>query len=144
MDTLPPETTFNFCTVKNIPRQPEHCIQYVMIMEWNEHHPDRAMDKDSPEDMMWVCERAQARAAEFNIAGVDYKLTMGVTKNIIPAIASTNALVSALCVNECVKILTGCNFKLKNSSYSFGQTGINISQQDDARLENCLVCSRQA
>jgi len=84
------------------------------------------------------------RAAEFNITGVDYKLTMGVTKNIIPAIASTNALVSGICVNETVKILTGCNFKLKNSTYSFGQTSINISQQNDERIEDCLVCSRQA
>lgn len=127
MSTLPPETTYALCTVKEIPRQPEHCIQYVMMIEWPDNF-ERGMDKDSPIDMQWVCDKAKIRAEKYNIKGVDYKLTMGVTKNIIPAIASTNALVSALCVNECVKILTGCNYRLKNVSYAHGQTQMNVSQ----------------
>ena len=140
LKTLPPETTFALCTVKEIPRQPEHCIQYVMMIEWPENF-ERSMDKDSREDMQWVCDRAIIRAEKYNIKGVDYKLTMGVTKNIIPAIASTNALISALCVNECVKLLTGCNYRLKNVSYARGQTSMNISQLEDLRGPECLVCS---
>lgn len=62
IDQLPPDTnSFPMCTVKEIPRQPEHCIQYVMMIEWDKHH-DRKMDKDSPDDMQWVFERAEERA----------------------------------------------------------------------------------
>lgn len=126
MSTLPPDTTFPLCTVKETPRLPEHCIQYAMVIEWDENF-DRAIDKDSPEDMQWLCDRAQKRAATFGIEGVNYKLTMGVVKNIIPAVASTNALVSAACCNEAFKILTGCNHRLDNYMQFMGQTRVSVS-----------------
>jgi ubiquitin-activating enzyme E1 C len=45
------------CTVKAIPRLPEHCIAYAMMIEWNENFK-RAIDKDSPIDMKWLCDSA--------------------------------------------------------------------------------------
>lgn len=142
MASLPPQLTYPMCTIRETPRLPEHCIQYAYVIEWETHFGKaKAVDKDSPEDMMWICERAQERAAAHGIEGVDYNKTMGVVKNIIPAIASTNAIVSAACVTEVLKIMTNCNFVLDNYMQYMGQTGVNTHTYVSERLPDCMVCS---
>eukprot|EP01062_Namystynia_karyoxenos_P066954 TRINITY_DN60871_c0_g1_i1.p1 TRINITY_DN60871_c0_g1~~TRINITY_DN60871_c0_g1_i1.p1 ORF type:complete len:491 (+),score=164.78 TRINITY_DN60871_c0_g1_i1:77-1474(+) len=126
---FPPQVTFPMCTLENVPRLPEHCVMYVKTKIWpeggkvSEHGQTWGpwpfgekvqIDGDNPDHICWIAERAQERAAAFGIGEIDYQFTQGVIKNIIPAIASTNAIIAASCCNEVLKMATGCNPLMDN------------------------------
>lgn len=84
-------------------RLPEHCIEYVKVLQWSKENPwgpNTGLDGDDPQHVAWVHEKAQERAMKYGIANVTYRLTQGVLKNIIPAVASTNAAIAAACATE--------------------------------------------
>jgi ubiquitin-activating enzyme E1 C len=144
IDSFPPQESFPLCTIAETPRLPEHCIAYVYILEWSRCFPERKLDKDSPDDMQWVYQKAAERAKKFNIEGVTYFKTIGVIKNIIPAVASTNAVIAAVCVNEAIKILSLCSQSVNNYLMYMGSQGLYTPTFTYDKNEYCLVCGEES
>uniref|UniRef100_A0A4W6DEI8 NEDD8-activating enzyme E1 catalytic subunit n=1 Tax=Lates calcarifer TaxID=8187 RepID=A0A4W6DEI8_LATCA len=143
LELYPPQINFPMCTIASMPRLPEHCIEYARILQWPKEKPfGGILDGDNPEHIQWVFDRAQERAAEFNITGVTYRLTQGVVKRIIPAVASTNAVIAAACATEVFKIATSAYIPLNNYLVFNDVDGLYTYTFEAERKENCSACSQ--
>ncbi|KAH8869662.1 NEDD8-activating enzyme E1 catalytic subunit [Schistosoma japonicum] len=99
------------------------------------------IDGDSPEHIQWIYEKSCERAKQFGISGVTLRLVQGVVKRIIPAVASTNAVIAAACATEVFKLITFC--------YNYLNNYMNFSDIDGAytygfsveRKPDCLACN---
>ncbi|EXJ88296.1 ubiquitin-activating enzyme E1 C [Capronia coronata CBS 617.96] len=142
-----PRAAVPLCTLATIPRQPQHCIEWAHIIAWEEQRKGETLDTDDPEHISWLYATALARAQEFNIPGVTYSMTQGVVKNIIPAIASTNAIIAAACCNEALKIATSCAPFLENYMMYTGDSndsGLYTYTFAAEKKDDCPVCGNLA
>ena len=69
-----------------------------------------------------------------------FRLTQGVVKRIIPAVASTNAVIAATCAMEVFKVATSCANPLQNYMVFNDSDGIYTYAYEAARNEECLAC----
>lgn len=141
---LSSKQTYPVCTIANTPRLPEHCIEWANSLQWPLTFPNTKFDADNPEHLDWMYQVSRERALLFNIEGVTRSLTLGVVKNIIPAIAATNAIVAASCCNEVFKIVTNLNPILTNYMMYSGDDSIFTYTFNHTRKPNCPVCGNVA
>ena len=146
LDLFPPQVTFPLCTIAHTPRLPEHCIEYIRLLAWNSDNPfgkEISIDGDNPDHINWIYEKASERALEYGITGVTYRLTQGVVKHIIPAVASTNAVIAAACSMEVFKIATSCGHYLNNYMNFNDTDGIYTYTFEYEKKDDCLACSNR-
>uniref|UniRef100_A0A2K5CDQ6 NEDD8-activating enzyme E1 catalytic subunit n=1 Tax=Aotus nancymaae TaxID=37293 RepID=A0A2K5CDQ6_AOTNA len=125
LELYPPQVNFPMCTIASMPRLPEHCIEYVRMLQWPKEQPF-----------------GEERASQYNIRGVTYRLTQGVVKKIIPAVASTNAVIAAVCATEVFKIATSAYIPLNIYLIFNDVDGLYTHTFEAERKENCPACSQ--
>uniref|UniRef100_A0A8C8FTF3 NEDD8-activating enzyme E1 catalytic subunit n=1 Tax=Oncorhynchus tshawytscha TaxID=74940 RepID=A0A8C8FTF3_ONCTS len=141
----PPQINFPMWTTASMPRLPEHCVEYVRMLQWPKDKPfgdGVGLDGDNPEHIHWVFQRAQERAVDYSITGVTYRLTQGVVKRIIPAVASTNAVIAVACSTEVFKIASSTYIPLNNYLVFNIVDGLYTYTFEAERKENCSACSQ--
>uniref|UniRef100_A0A4W4EL99 NEDD8-activating enzyme E1 catalytic subunit n=1 Tax=Electrophorus electricus TaxID=8005 RepID=A0A4W4EL99_ELEEL len=144
LELYPPQINFPMCTIASMPRLPEHCIEYARILQWPKEKPfgdGVALDGDNPEHIHWVFQKSLERAAEFNIIGVTYRLTQGVVKRIIPAVASTNAVIAGT-VPSRENTALFAYVPLNNYLVFNDVDGLYTYTFEAERKENCSACSQ--
>jgi ubiquitin-like 1-activating enzyme E1 B len=105
-------------------------------------------NKDSSEDLDLVTASANLRAFTFGIQLQSRFQVKEIAGNIIPAIATTNAIVAGLEVTEALKILRGddvlqsCRYFACNRmvSFSHGRRALLVPRKLDLPNKNCKVC----
>lgn len=142
LDDYPPPTRFQMCTLATVPRCPEHCVAYASEILFPRERKTK-LDADNAEHMEWVYNRAVERARECGIEGVTMAMTLGVVKNIVASVASTNAVVAAVMAHEAFKYATYSNMCLDNNLIYNGMESLNVAVAHREKNESCPVCTKR-
>lgn len=146
LDLYPRQINYPMCTIAETPRLPEHCIEYAKVIQWPSAAPfgtGVSVDGDDPNHISWIYEKACERAQQYGIQGVTYMLTKGVIKHIIPAVASTNAVIAAMCTLEVVKVATYCYKPMNNYIIFNDSQGVYTYVFEAEKKDDCPACSQK-
>lgn len=144
-ELFPPPVVFQACTVATNPRQPEHCIIWAKEIQWPKLRGNESIDGDNDEHIRWIMEQAIEHQKEYLVDGeIDEKKTKGVVKNIIAAIASTQAVIAATCATEALKLVTGAGPNINNNFLFVGDSanGLYGNHFFFDKKDDCIACSR--
>ncbi|KAJ5256884.1 Ubiquitin-activating enzyme E1-like [Penicillium angulare] len=102
--------------------------------------PILEFDKDDEDTLDFVTATAILRSAIFNIEPKSKFDTKQMAGNIIPAIATTNAMTAGLCVLQSFKVLQGA---LSNAMVFLEKSGVRAINTEPLNppKEDCTVCS---
>uniref|UniRef100_A0A8C1GW73 NEDD8-activating enzyme E1C n=1 Tax=Cyprinus carpio TaxID=7962 RepID=A0A8C1GW73_CYPCA len=145
LELYPPQVHTGILSFCHTPFCPLHRLTFRcnIVLNMSAYCFDgEALDGDDPKHIQWVYQKSLDRAAEFSITGVTYRLTQGVVKRIIPAVASTNAVIAAACATEVFKIATSAYVPLNNYMVFNDVDGLYTYTFEAERKENCSACSQ--
>ena len=145
-ELFPPPVVYHSCTVASNPRQPEHCIIWAKEFQWPKIMGDKPIDGDNDEHIQWIMEQAIQHQKEYNVDGeINEKLTKGVVKNIVAAIASTQAVIAATCATEAFKLVTATGPVINNNFLFVGDASCGLYGNHFLfeKKEDCDDCSNK-
>lgn len=145
-ELFPPPVVYHSCTVASNPRQPEHCIIWAKEFQWPKLREGESIDGDNDEHIKWIMEQAIEHQKEYNVEGeITEKLTKGVVKNIVAAIASTQAVVAAACATEALKLVTATGPVINNNFLFVGDASCGLFGNHFLfeKKEDCDDCSEK-
>jgi ubiquitin-like 1-activating enzyme E1 B len=99
-------------------------------------------DKENKDIVNFVLSASNLRAINFNIKAESRFKVKEIAGNIVPAIASTNAIIAAVQCIETLKLILGQNNLLRNANLQGGRVIRSLSSLGEKR-KDCLICSTQ-
>lgn len=103
-----------------------------------------AFDKDDDDAVAFVCAASNLRSYVFDIPLQSEFATKSIAGNIVPAIATTNAVIAGFIVIEAIKVLTA-RTELCKSTYLLRQPSSNrklLATAPEAPNPACFVCQK--